>query len=221
MVIKEHTMVNAPSTHDFEVVDSRTLYEGAILALRKDRVRMPGGTIATREVVEHSGAVAIVALNEEMKVLLEYQYRHPTGRRLWEIPAGILDIPGEKPLTAVQRELCEETSYAAEEWHVIADTVTSPGFADESVRIFLARGIYSVDRPSPEEEEADMRLQWMPLSQAVQHIYSGEIVNNIAIAGILGAAYALATNSVGMLRSTDADWDTKAWRFAQRKGWQK
>ena len=98
-------MVNAPSTHDFEVVDSRTLYEGAILALRKDRVRMPGGTIATREVVEHSGAVAIVALNEEMKVLLEYQYRHPTGRRLWEIPAGILDIPGEKPLTAAQLSL--------------------------------------------------------------------------------------------------------------------
>jgi len=210
-------MATAPGSHDFTVIDSETLYEGAILALRKDHVRMPGGGSAAREVVEHSGAVAVVALNDQGEILLERQYRHPVARRLWELPAGILDIPGESPLAAAQRELQEETAYAADQWWVIADTITSPGFADESVRIFLARGLHQVDRPTPEQEEADMELQWVPLPQAVQRVFSGDIINSIAVAGLLGGSQCLVAGGEEILRSADAEWDSRAWRFAQRR----
>lgn len=210
-------MATAPGSHQFTVLDTETLYQGAILALRKDHVRMPGGGSAAREVVEHSGAVAVVALNDSGEILLERQYRHPVARRLWELPAGILDIPGESPLTAAQRELREETAYAADQWWVIADTITSPGFADESVRIFLARGLHHVDRPAPEQEEADMELQWVPLQHAVQRVFSGDIINSIAVAGILGASQCLSTGGEQILRPADADWDSRAWRFAQRR----
>ena len=83
--------------HDFETVDSETVYVGKIFALRADEVRMPGGDIARREVVEHYGAVAILALDDDGNVVMVYQYRHPVGRRLWELPAGLLDIGGEPP----------------------------------------------------------------------------------------------------------------------------
>ena len=211
------TPPEAPGTHDFTVITSDTLYEGAILALRKDQVRMPDGSVAAREVVEHSGAVAIVALNDTGEILLEYQYRHPLGQRLWELPAGILDISGESPLAAAQRELREETAYAAKEWHVIADTITSPGFSDESVRIFLARGLYPVDRPTPEGEEADMSLTWVPLAEALQRVFAGDIINGIAVAGILGAAHILAAADTPALRPADTPWMSQAWRFPQRR----
>src|SRR5882757_8850510 len=104
--------------HDFETVDSETLYVGKIFALRADEVRMPGGTTARREVVEHYGAVAIVALDDERNVVLVHQYRHPIGRRLWELPAGLLDMGDEPPHDTAARELEEEAGLAAEQWRV-------------------------------------------------------------------------------------------------------
>ena len=99
--------------HDFETVESETVYVGKIFALRADEVRMPGGNTARREVVEHYGAVAIVALDEDANIVMVYQYRHPVGRRLWELPAGLLDMGGEPPHITAARELEEEAGLSA------------------------------------------------------------------------------------------------------------
>lgn len=201
--------------HDFEVVSSETVYVGNILALRADEVRMPGGATARREVVEHFGAVAIAALDDDGNLALIHQYRHPVGRRLWELPAGLLDMGGEAPHRTAARELLEEAGLAAEQWRVLVDLVTSPGFSDECVRVFLATGISEIDRPEAHDEEADLTVERVPVSEAVRMVLSGEIVNSIAVAGIL-AVHAL--DGVGSLRPVDAVWTDRPEAFARRKG---
>src|SRR5215218_3052737 len=119
--------------HDFETVSSETIYVGSIFALRADDVRMPGGNVAKREVVENFGAVAVLAIDEENNIALVYQYRQPFGRRLWELPAGLLDAGGEPPHVSAARELKEEAGLVAEDWRVLVDLDTAPGFSDESV----------------------------------------------------------------------------------------
>lgn len=200
--------------HDFETVDSETVYVGNILALRADEVRMPGGGTARREVVEHFGAVAITAIDDG-QITLVHQYRHPVGRRLWELPAGLLDMGGEAPHVTAARELQEEAGLAAREWRVLVDIVSSPGFSDESVRVFLATGITEIDRPQAHDEEADLIVKRVPLSEAVRMVLSGEIVNSIAVAGIL-AAYAFG--DADTLRPVDAAWTDRPSAFAERKG---
>jgi ADP-ribose pyrophosphatase len=123
------------------VVDASLVGRGALVALRTDQVRMPDGDVAPRDVVEHPGAVAVLALDGGGRVLLIRQYRHPVGHLLWEIPAGLLDKPGEDPRAAAERELWEETGYAARDWHVLADCFSSPGIITERLRIYLARGL--------------------------------------------------------------------------------
>lgn len=201
--------------HDFDTESSETVYAGKILALRVDDVRMPGDAVARREVVEHFGAVGVVALDENDRVAMVYQYRHPVGRRLWELPAGLLDVGGEAPVLTAARELHEEAGLAAENWSVLVDLVTSPGFADESVRVFLATGLSLIDRPAAEHEEADLKLDWLPLAEAVRRVLSGEIVNSIAVAGIL-AAHAATDRSA--LRPADSPWIDKPRAFAARQG---
>ena len=201
--------------HSFETVDSETIYVGKIFALRADEVRMPGGGTARREVVEHYGAVAIAALDENDQVVLVYQYRHPVGRRLWELPAGLLDIGGEDPQLSAARELAEETGLAAESWSVLTDIVAAPGFSDEGVRIYLATGLREIDRPEAHDEEADMVIERRPLADAVQMVFDGEIVNSLAVAGIL-AAWAVRQGAA-RLRPVDAEWLDRSTRFAARQ----
>ncbi len=201
--------------HDFETVASETVYVGNIFALRADEVRMPGGTTARREVVEHYGAVAVLALDDDRKVALVYQYRHPLGRRLWELPAGLLDLGGEPPHITAARELKEEAGLAATTWHTLVDLDSAPGFSDESVRVYLATGLTDVGRPEAHDEEADLTMRWVPLDEAVQMVLSGEIANSIAVGGILAAH---TVTDVTSLRPVDASWTDRPSAFARRKG---
>jgi 8-oxo-dGTP pyrophosphatase MutT (NUDIX family) len=200
--------------HDFETVSSETIYCGKIFALRVDEVRMPGGNVAKREVVEHYGAVAVLAMNDDNEIAMVYQYRHPIGRRLWELPAGLLDVDGEAPHITAARELEEEAGLAAKQWRVLVDLDSTPGFSDESVRVYLATGLSDVGRPEAHDEEADLTLRWFPMDEALRMIMSGEVVNTIAVAGIL----AVHTVSDGTaLRPVDAPWIDKPTAFAARR----
>ncbi|MEZ0343007.1 NUDIX domain-containing protein [Mycobacterium sp. pV006] len=204
-----------PGTHDFSVAASETLHVGNILALRVDEVRMPGGGTARREIVEHFGAVAVVAIDDDANVVLVHQYRHAFGRRLWELPAGLLDLGGEPPHVTAARELTEEAGLEAASWQTLIDLDTAPGFSDESVRVFLATDLRDVDRPAADHEEADLVVRRVPLVEAVKMIYAGKIVNSIAVAGIL-AAYAMPDPET--LRTVDAPWTDRPTAFARRKG---
>lgn len=201
--------------HDFTTVASETIYVGNIFALRADEVSMPGGRTARREVVEHYGAVGIVAMDDNGNVALIYQYRHPVGRRLWELPAGLLDIGGEAPHLSAARELEEEAGLRARDWGVLVDVISAAGFSDESVRIFLATGLTDVGRPDAHDEEADLTLRWFPLAEAVEMVLDGTIVNSLAVAGIL-AAHSI-DRGVRELRPVDAPWPDKPTRFAARR----
>ncbi|HEY3995183.1 MAG TPA: NUDIX hydrolase [Mycobacterium sp.] len=201
--------------HVFETASSETLYTGNIFALRRDRVRMPDGSTAVREVVENYGAVGIVALDDDNNVALVYQYRHPLGRRLWELPAGLLDAAGEPPQLTASRELKEEVGLQADTWQVLVDLDSAPGFSDESVRVYLATGISQVDRPEAHAEEADMTMRWVPIAEAARQVFSGEIVNSIAVAGIL-AAHAV-TVGFAQPRPVDSPWIDKPTAYAARK----
>jgi 8-oxo-dGDP phosphatase len=201
--------------HSFDTASSETLYTGQIFALRRDRVRMPGGTTAVRDVVEHYGAVAIVALDDDGNIPMVYQYRHPFGRRLWELPAGLLDAVGEPPLDTAMRELQEEAGLQASAWQVLVDLNSAPGFSDESVRVYLATGLTEVARPEAHHEEADMTMRWFPIAEAARRVFSGEIVNSIAIAGIL-AAHAVTTG-FAQPRPVDSPWIDKPTKLIARK----
>ncbi|MGV0155736.1 NUDIX domain-containing protein [Rhodococcus sp. GB-02] len=204
-----------PGRHEFDTLGSKTVYTGAIIALRVDTVAMPGGQRADREVVEHHGAVAVVALDEHDNLVLIHQYRHPLGHRLWEIPAGLLDAPGESPVEAAARELGEETGLGADRWSVLVDVALSPGFTDEAVRVFLAEGLHEVERDDPEHEEADLEISRVPLADAVDMALGGEIVNATAVSGILAIATARATGKP--LRPADALWPDRPRAFGERK----
>ena len=201
--------------HAFETASSETLHTGRIFALRRDQVRMPGGKVVTRDVVEHFGAVAVVAMDDDGNIPMVYQYRHAFGRRLWELPAGLLDVGGEPAQLTAARELKEEAGLEARVWQVLVDLDTAPGFSDESVRVYLATELSEVDRPQAHDEEADMTMRWVPLEEAVRLALSGEVVNSIAVAGIL-AAYAV-TDGVAQPRPPDSPWIDKPTAFAARK----
>jgi 8-oxo-dGDP phosphatase len=201
--------------HVFETTSSETLYVGKIFALRADQVRMPGGKIVTREVIENFGAVAIVAMDEDGRIPMVYQYRHPFGRRLWELPAGLLDVDGEAPHLSAARELREEAGLQAETWQLLVDLDSAPGFSDESVRVYLATGLTEVDRPESHDEEADMTVEWYSLTEAVQRVFSGEVVNSLAVAGVL-AAYAVS-EGITEPRPVDAPWIDRSTAFRARK----
>ncbi len=201
--------------HVFETTSSETLHTGKIFALRRDRVRMPGGKDVTRDVVEHFGAVAVVAMDDDGNIPMVYQYRHAFGRRLWELPAGLLDVHGEAAHLTAARELKEEAGLQASAWRVLVDLDSTPGFSDESVRVYLATGLSEVGRPEAHDEEADMTLHWYPLAEAARKVLNGEIVNAIAVAGVL-AAHAVTTGFMDP-RPLESPWIDKPTAFAARK----
>jgi ADP-ribose pyrophosphatase len=200
-----------PVLHDVErhwpVAGPPRKAKGAFVVLRTDHVRMPDGEVARRDVVEHPGAVAVVALDDFGRALLIRQYRHPVGHLLWEIPAGLRDVPGEPSRGTAERELREETGYAARTWHVLTDCYTSPGISTERVTVFLARDLAEV--PDPERgpplqhEEAQLQYAWVALDRAVQLFLAGELHNGVTAVGIL-AAYAARQGDFAALREAGA-----------------
>lgn len=200
----------------FECVSSEVLLDAPIIGVRRDQVVMPGGSVKPREVVEHFGAVAVVAVDDRMRVRLVRQFRAAVGVKLWELPAGLLDFQGESAVQAAKRELVEEAGLVADSWEVLTDIVTSPGFCDEAVRIYLARGLHGVDRPEGEDdEEAAMEFEWVGLEQARDWALSGRLANGICVAGVL-AAWAAIEGGVS-LRAADAEFELRPHRLASRR----
>lgn len=195
---------------DFTVIDTTTLFQGRIVGVREDVVRMPDGSEAKREIVAHLGAVVVVALDENENVVLVRQYRPAVRAWLTELPAGLLDVDGEPPLEAAQRELAEEAQLSAATWHTLLDLHSSPGFSDETVRVYLARDLSAEDRPDGfvvEHEEVTMTVTREPLETAVARTLAGQITNAAAAAGVLAAAAARANGWHG-LRPADVAWWT-------------
>jgi 8-oxo-dGDP phosphatase len=199
---------------DFDVVASERIFEGKLVKVRRDDVRMSDGSVARREIVEHPGAVAIVALGDDGAIVMVNQYRHPVGARLDELPAGLLDVHKESALDAARRELAEETGLAAHTWNVLVDLYPSPGFSDEAIRIYLARDLAPVSPGAgfrPEHEEASMVVSREPLPDAVRRVFAGRITNASAVAGILAVVHGRATGWRD-LRPADAPWSARAGR---------
>jgi 8-oxo-dGTP pyrophosphatase MutT (NUDIX family) len=184
-------MTDAADGHDYRVLASEDVVDGHVISLRQDTVAMPGGGDSVREVVSHPGAVAVVALDDEGRVVLLRQYRHPVRRYLWELPAGLRDADGEPPLETAKRELAEEALLAAERWSLLTTTYSTPGFCDEMVLVYLAEGLSDAARPdgfTVEHEELDMTIERVPLADAVQRVFDGDIRNSAAVIGLLAAA---------------------------------
>ena len=193
------------------VESSQEQFRAHIWTARTDRVRMPSGDVVARDVVTHPGAVGVLVLDARERVLLQQQYRHAVGHALWEIPAGLLDVEGEAPLAAAQRELREEADLVAARWDVLADYYTSPGMSSEAFRCYLARDLSEVsedERFTREDEEADMSVAWVPLDDAVGLVLSGAVHNPSAVHGILAAAAVRARGWQG-LRPADAPWSER------------
>lgn len=205
--------VEAPEDQ-FVVESSDVVFDGRIISVRMDRVRMPDGHVGTREVVAHPGAVGVLALDDEDRVVFVRQFRHPVREFLLELPAGLLDVEGESALLGAQRELVEEAGLAAEEWSVLLDLHPSPGMSDEAIRIYLARGLSEATRHEDfvaEHEESTMTVERIPLGDAVDLAMRGQITNAAAVAGVLGAM-AARSSGFGALRPADAPWSARPHR---------
>ena len=171
-----------------EIIRSDVVYDGRVWDIRSDTFLLEGEKI-TREYMDHTGAVAILALDERDRVLLIKQYRHPVRMRDWELPAGLLDIRGESPLLAAQRELAEEADLVAESWHLLTEFMTSPGGSNEVLRVYLARGVSAAPEAfARTEEEAGIELRWVPLEDVVDGVLSRDLQNSILAIAALSAS---------------------------------
>jgi 8-oxo-dGDP phosphatase len=175
------------------VTHSTEQFRGHVWNVRTDTVSFPDGSLVARDVIEHPGAVGIAALDEEDRILLIRQYRHPVGAFLFELPAGLRDIAGESPLDTAKRELAEEAGIAAAQWSILVDYFNSPGGSSEANRCYLARGLTVIPGgrcPSGEAEEAHLPRAWLPLDQAVELVLAGALHNPATVTGVLAAAAA-------------------------------
>jgi len=170
-----------------QLVSTETVFTGHVWNVEREEFELDGTTI-TREFVNHTGAVAVLAMDERDRVLLIKQYRHPVRLRDWELPAGLLDVANESPLVAAQREFAEETDLQAESWHVLSEMLTTPGGSNEAIRIYLARGVSDTgDTFERDAEEAGIELRWVPLEDAVDAVLDRRIQNSILCVGLLAA----------------------------------
>lgn len=190
------------------VVSTEVAMHGLVWDVVRDRVDLGEAGEVTREYVRHPGAVAVAALDEQGRICLIQQYRHPVRAFEWEIPAGLLDVDGEAPHLAAARELHEEADLTAGTWNVLADYVSSPGGLDEGLRIFLARDLAEVphaERHDRDGEELGMPVRWVALEEVRDAVLAGRVHNaTLAIAAL--AALAARDLDWSTLRPADAPW---------------
>lgn len=202
----------ADSKESWDVSSSEVVHStGRVISVRRDQIVPPqGGEPFTRDVVVHPGAVGVVALDPDNRMLLVRQYRHPVGYRLLEPPAGLLDVVNEDYRLGAERELWEETATKASEWCVLVDAFTSPGMTTEAVRIFLARNLSAADETYDRiHEEADMQIVLAPLVDVVAAVLAGKLHNPILVMGALSAWAALNGPGFDSLRPADVPWPAK------------
>jgi 8-oxo-dGTP pyrophosphatase MutT (NUDIX family) len=200
-------MVTDPPAESWPVAGTEEQFKNWLISVRTDTVQMPDGHHAERTVVTHIGAVGILALDEQNRVLMIRQYRHPVARQLWEIPAGLRDVTGEALVDTARRELLEETGHAAREWAVLVDSYASPGITNERIRLFLARGLEVAESDYVREaEEKYLRTEWVPLAEAAHLALSGKLHNGATIQAVL-AGYIASLEEFSGLRPADAPED--------------
>lgn len=192
------------------ITESELIYQGAVWDIRRETLDLPEAPGLVRDLMAHTGAVGVAVVDDEERILLIQQYRHPVRARLWEVPAGLLDVPGEDPLDAARRELMEEADLTAESWELLSDSCLTPGGSSETMRLYLARGISLVpeaDRHDRSEEEAGMRFRWVGMGEALEAVTDGRITNAIAQLAILQVSRVLRAEEAGrptLLRALEA-----------------
>ena len=165
---------------------SEDIFDGLILHVKRDTVILSNGNTAVREVIRHIGAVCVIPVTEDNKVIMERQYRYPLDKVILEIPAGKLDAPDEDRLSAIKRELREETGYTADEWTELGDFHPAPAYSDEYITMYLARGLHKGERNLDEDEFLDVYA--IPLSELVEDVMEGRISDAKTQVCILKAA---------------------------------
>jgi ADP-ribose pyrophosphatase len=191
-----------------EVLSSDVVFDGYVWDVRRESFEYGGETLR-RDFVDHPGAVAVFALDDEDRVLVIKQYRHPVRRREWEPPAGLLDVASEPALDAAKRELAEEADLEADTWNVLVDYLTTPGGNNEAIRIYLARGIRATGSAFDREaEEADMELRWVPLSEVVDAALDSRVQNPSLVIGALAASLS-RSRGWSTLKPADAPWPAR------------
>lgn len=193
------------------VVASELSFGGRVWDVRSEQVDLGEGGVVTRDFVDHTGAVAVLALDEADRVVLVQQYRHPVGAFEWELPAGLLDVDSEPAHVSAARELHEEADLVAGEWHLLLDHYTSPGGSTEALRVFLARDLCAVpeaEQHSREGEELGMPVRRVPLEDLVEAALAGDVHNVTLMVSVL-AASCLRSRGWDGLRPVDSPWPTR------------
>lgn len=195
---------------DYQVTNRQEIFEGYVMNLRRDTFDFEDQSL-TREYIVHPGAVGIIAMDHEGKILLVEQYRHAQGKIMWEPPAGLLDAVNEDPLECAKRELLEETGYVASKWEVLIDFANTPGGSSEQIRLYFAQGLklHLEGRPVGGGEELNMPVHWVPVSEVLASIGQGLVTNAALTVGTLALVTALAEPEI-MLRPATSPWPARA-----------
>lgn len=208
------------SPMSWPVASHTVLGHGQVSDFVNDSVVTPDGGRMERQYTLHPGAVGVIAWDEGDRVAVVRQYRHPVGFQLTEPPAGLLDADGETWLSAVQRELAEEAGLSATRWQVLVDLFTTPGANQESLRIYLARGLSATRAPDgfvADHEEADMEVCWAARADLVDAVLAGRLQNPTMVAGILALEVARLSGRLDDLRGPDAAWPARDVREAANR----
>jgi 8-oxo-dGTP pyrophosphatase MutT (NUDIX family) len=210
IVVGPGELLDAPES--WPVTSTAVLAYGQVAQFVQDQITTPDGELIAREYIQHPGAVGVIALDDDLRMALVRQYRHPVRYRLIEPPAGLLDVEGEDYLLTAQRELAEEVGLAATSWRVLVDLFTTPGMVGEALRIYLARDLGQAGAPdgfSRHGEEAHMDTVWASLADVVDAILDGRLHNPTVVAGALATWTALQRDGFATLRPADAPWPAR------------